>query len=191
VGNSREDPRLLAYFDKPFRGINTGKTSSNGYQHNVLLMDVGTNEYVNVAFLMGVAHETDSRVVVSADLNNDGKPDLVLTEGEWFGGPHTGRNRLRIHLNQLETGNHWIGIKLSSTTPGVSPIGAKVWVKTSNRIYVAQIVTGDSYQSQHPSTAHFGLGKTTRVLELSVRWPNGKTNTVENPEVDRYYRLQP
>ena len=189
VGSSREDPQLLIYFDKPFSGINSGKTSSSGHQHNMLFMDVGTNEYLNVAFLMGVAHETDCRVVVSADLNQDGKLDLVLTEGEWFGGPHTGRNKLRVHVNQLDTGHHWIGAKLAATAPGLSPVGAKIWAKTDDRTYVAQIVTGDSYQSQHPNTVHFGLGKTARVKELIVRWPNGKVQSIENPPVDRYHRV--
>jgi hypothetical protein len=191
LGSSREDPRLLVYFSKPFAGINTGKTSSNGYQHNVLFMDVGTNEYINVAFLMGVAHEVDSRAVVSADLNNDGKLDLVLTEGQWFGGPHTGRNRLHVHLNQLETGHHWVGVKLGSDRPRVLPIGAKVWAKTDYRTYVAQIVTGDSYESQHPNTVHFGLGKTGRVQEITVRWPNGQTQTLKAPAVDQYHRFTP
>src|SRR5262249_31055223 len=127
MGSSREDPKLLVYFDKPFRGINTGKTSSNGFQHNVLLMDTGGNNYVNVAHLMDVAHESDCRVVVSADLNNDGRQDLVLTEGQWFNGPATGRNRLWIHLNRLDLHNHWVGVRLQSSKPGVFPIGAKVW----------------------------------------------------------------
>ncbi|HXJ75245.1 MAG TPA: CRTAC1 family protein, partial [Candidatus Dormibacteraeota bacterium] len=191
VGTSQEDPRLLAYFDKPFRGINTGKTSSNGYQHDVLFTDVGTNDYVNTAFLMGLAHEEDCRAVISADLNNDGRMDLVLTEGQWFGGPHTGRNRLHVHLNQLNTGHHWIGVKLTSNSPGIPTIGAKVWAKTDDRTFVAQIVTGDSYESQHPSTVHFGLGRTQAVKQLIVRWPNGKTQTIENPAVDRYHPVQP
>jgi len=157
----------------------------------VLFMDVGTNQYVNVAFLMGVAHEEDTRAVVSADLNNDGRLDLVLTEGQWFGGPHTGRNRLHVHLNQLNTGHHWIGVKLVSNSPGMHTVGAKVWAKTDGHTYLAQVVTGDSYEAQHPSTVHFGLGGTQSVKQLLVRWPNGKMQTIENPAPDRYYRIQP
>jgi hypothetical protein len=191
VGNSREDQKLLYYFDKPFRGINTGRTSSNGYQHNALLMDTGGNNYVNVAWLMGVAHESDCRVVVSADLNSDGRMDLVLTEGQWLNGPNTGRNRLWIHLNQLQTPNHWVGVRLASAKAGMSAIGAKVWVKTASGVYVRQLITGDSYQSQHPNTVHFGLGPRMDVEQIIVRWPNGLTNVVENPAADRYYMEAP
>jgi hypothetical protein len=191
VGTSREDSQVMLYFDPPFRGINTGKTSSDGYEHNVLFMDMGANRYRNVAFLMGVAHETDSRAVVSADLNNDGRMDLLLTDGQWYGGPQTGRNRLHVHLNQVETKNHWIGMKLAANVPGISPIGAKVWARSGNQTWQRQIVTGDSYQSQHPNTVHFGLGTNTQVNELIVRWSNGKTNRLENPEIDRYHLVSP
>jgi hypothetical protein len=190
VGSSEEDPKLLTYFDKPFRGINTGKSSSNGYQHNVLFMDTGTNEYVNVAYLMGVAHEIDSRAAASVDLNNDGKQDLVFTEGQWFGGPQTGRNRLHIEINQLDTGNHWIGVKLTGK-PGCSTIGTKVSVITPSKTYLAQIVTGDSYQTQHPNTVHFGLGRETNVQAIRLIWPNGKTNVITQPKPDQYLRAEP
>jgi hypothetical protein len=52
-------------------------------------------------------------------------------------------------------------------------------------------VTGDSYQSQHPNTVHFGLGEVARVKELIVRWPNGKVQSIENPAVDRYHQVHP
>lgn len=191
VGSSREDQKLLFYFDKPFRGINTGKTSSNGHQHNVLFMDRGGNNYLNVAWLMGVAHESDCRAVVSADLNSDGRMDLILTEGQWVKGPATGRNRLLIHLNELETTNNWIGLRFASLKTNVSTIGAKAWIKTPDRTFVRQLITGDSYQSQHPNSIHFGLGARTNVSEIQIRWPDGSTNLFENPALNRYHAVAP
>jgi len=191
LGSSKEDPQLKRYLDGPLKGLNSGKTSWNGYQHNALFMDVGTNQYINVAFLMGVAHESDCRAVVGADLNEDGKPDLLVTEAKWIGTPNIMQHRLIVHLNQLETGNHWIGVRLDSTTKGVSPIGAKIWAKAGERSFVAEIVTGDSFQSQHPNIAHFGLGKAGRVQELKVLWPNGKVSTLKDPAIDTYHRVSP
>jgi hypothetical protein len=116
---------------------------------------------------------------------------LILTEGQWFGGPATGRNRLHVHLNQIETGNHWIGLKLPPVALGRSTVGTKVLVKTADRIYVTQLITGDSYQSQHPNAVHFGLGQTRTVGEISVRWPNGEVHRIQNPSIDRYHIIQP
>jgi hypothetical protein len=189
LGSSKTDPDLKRYLDGPLAGLNAGKTSWSGYQHNCLFMDLGTNQYVNVAFLMGVAHETDCRGVVSADLNEDGKPDLIITEANWIGTPNTMQHRLMVHLNQLPSMNHWIGVKLGSTA--LSPIGAKLWAQTADRTFVAEIVTGDSFQSQHPNTVHFGLGKAKRVDQLKVLWPNGKVSVLENPPIDSYHWLSP
>lgn len=189
VGGSRENQRLLYYFAEPFMGLNTGKTSWNGYQHNVLFLDAGNNQYLNSAFLMDVAHESDCRAVVGADLDNDGRMDLVLTEAEWMGNPTTGRHRLLVCLNELSNQGHWIGVKLR-TGPGCpSPIGARVTARSSNRAWVAPVITGNSFQSQHPNTIHFGLGKTDSLTELTVRWPNGETQRIENPAPDRYYQF--
>jgi hypothetical protein len=189
LGSSKDDPQLQRYLDGALQGLNTGKSSWNGYQHNALFLDFGQNQYANVAFLMGVAHESDCRAVVAADLNEDGKPDLLVTEAKWIGTPKIMRHQLLVHVNQVDTGNHWIGVRLSAKTKGVSPIGTKVWARTDQRTFVAQVVTGDSFQSQHPNTIHFGLGKSTRVTELKILWPNGQSTTLPNPEIDRYHRV--
>src|SRR6185436_3622035 len=106
LGSSREDPDLKRYLDAGLEGLNTGKTSWAGYLHNKLFLDLGSNQYVNAAFLMGVAHQSDCRAVVSADFNEDGRPDLVVTEAKWQGSPNRMWHRLLVHLNQVETTNH-------------------------------------------------------------------------------------
>jgi len=189
LGTSRNDPTVWGFFDKPFRGLNSLQTSWNGHQHNTFFMDGGDNQYLSIGFLMGIAHETDCRAVVGADLNNDGRPDLIVTESESIGDLSTGRHRLLVHLNQLPNSGHWIGVRLPHRKHGVSPIGAKVMVRTSTRTYTRQIVTGDSFQAQHPPTAHFGLGSEQEVEEVVVRWPNGRVERVPSPTVDRYHSL--
>ena len=189
VGSSREDRRLLYYFAQPFQGINTGKTSWNGFQHNVLFFDFGSNHYANIAFLMDVAHESDCRAVVSADLNNDGRMDLVMTEAQWMGNPVTGRHRLLVHLNELRSEGNWIGAKLATRQGRSSPIGAKVVARSNDRTWVAQVVTGSSFQAQHPNTVHFGLGKVNQLTELSVTWPDGQKQVIKHPPVNKYYHF--
>ncbi len=189
VGSSRENKRLLYYFAEPFMGLNTGKTSWSGYQHNVLFLNTGGNHYLNAAFLLGVAHESDCRAVVGADLDNDGRMDLVLTAADWMGGPTTGRHRLLVHLNELPREGHWIGAKLMTCPGRPSPIGAKVIARSADRSWIAQIITGSSFQAQHPNSVHFGLGKVTRLTELTVHWPNGEVQRIPDPAVDRYYRF--
>jgi predicted NUDIX family NTP pyrophosphohydrolase len=73
---------------------------------------------------------------------------------------------------------------------GISPVGASVSVHTAEQTHVGRIVTGETVLGQHPTTLHFGLGSSTRVESIEVRWPNGMTRIVHDPEIDRYHRIE-
>jgi hypothetical protein len=74
---------------------------------------------------------------------------------------------------------------------GGQPIGAVVSVVQGKKRQFLPIVTGDSFDAQHATTAHFGLGKTESVDAIEVQWPNGKTSRVENPTIDQYHFVRP
>jgi hypothetical protein len=190
VGSSSSDRDTERYFNRALRSLNKGETSWNGYQHNAFFLDVATNDYLNVAFLMGIAHETDCRAVVSADFNEDGKPDLVVTAARWMGDPNHMRHELYVHLNQTETSNHWLGVRFPANATN-SLIGTKLSVKSGGANYVAQVITGESFQSQRPTTIHFGLGAATSVETLTIIWPNGRSNVLGHPAIDRYHSINP
>jgi hypothetical protein len=94
---------------------------------------------------------------------------------------------LHVLHNRLQTGNHWIGVRLSESAEGPSPIGAEVTVRTSQGTQIHRFVTGDSFSSQHSTTAHFGLGGVEEIESVEVRWPGGSRSVIKNPESDRYY----
>jgi hypothetical protein len=138
--------------------------------------------FVNVAFLMGLADEFDSRAAVSADVDLDGRVDVIVVEDRGLKG-----QKLHIYRNQIETENHWIGVQLREEGGGLSPVGASVTVRTADRTQVGRIVTGETLMGQHPTTVHFGLAGSQQVESIEVRWVGGVTRIVENPEIDRYH----
>jgi hypothetical protein len=148
-------------------------------------MNLAGSGFVNVSFLMGVADSFDSRSAVSGDLDLDGRVDLVVVEDHGLKG-----QRLHIYRNRLETDNHWIGIRLLEEANGISPVGAAVSVHTTEQTHVGRIGTGETVLGQHPTTLHFGLGSSTRVDSIEVRWPGGTTRTVHDPEIDRYHQIK-
>ena len=90
----------------------------------------------------------------------------------------------------MENGN-WIGIRLREHGPGYSPVGTKVILDVPAGKQIREIVTGDSYRSQHANTAHFGLGKETKINTVEVRWPNGRTKKIFSPAINQYHEVQP
>ena len=184
-GTSEPNEALGLLMAKKMKALGSGAESWDGHQKNQLLMNLDGGGFVNVAFLMGVADAFDSRSAVSGDLDLDGRVDLVVVEDYGLKG-----QRLHIYRNRLETGNHWIGIRLLEQGNGISPVGASVSVHTAEQTHVGRIVTGETVLGQHPTTLHFGLGSSTRVESIEVRWPNGMTRIVHDPEIDRYHRVE-
>ena len=139
------------------KGFATGMESWEGHQKNRLLMNRQGREFVNVAFLLGVADSFDSRSALSEDLDLDGRVDLIVVEDRGLKG-----QKLHVHRNQLETGNAWIGIQLREEGRGVSPVGASVVVRTAEQTHVGRVFTGETIMGQNSTTLHFGLGASSR-----------------------------
>jgi len=181
------DKDLREMFNVVNDDLNSGKISWNGYEHNKLLMNQGGASFVDVAWLMGVAFESDSRAVVTDDLDGDGRVDLLVTEYQTR--DNWDSYRLKVLLNKMETDNHWIGVRLHDSAEGGSTIGALVTAKVGDRTLVGRVVTGDSFTSQHAPVVHFGLGNAEQVESLTVKWADGRSVTHKNPEPDRYHDL--
>lgn len=184
TGSSKHDPVLDKMFSLVQQDFEKSKGGSwNGFEHNCLLVkdDVG---YMNLAFLMGVASEFDTRAVVGTDFNSDGLQDLLVVEST-RGRPAV----LHVFRNDLKTPHHWIGARLVDET-GHSPLGTKVTIETSKGKFTNQIVAGNSFTSQHAAAVHFGLGSEAEVRSIDIQWLDGTKQTLKNPAIDQYHLLR-
>jgi hypothetical protein len=181
-GESVPNEALGLLFGETGKGVMTGQESWDGYQKNQLLMNRRGKGFVNVAFLLGVAGEFDSRSALSEDLDLDGRVDLVVVEDHGLKG-----QSLHIYRNQLETENGWIGVQLREQGNGLSPVGASVVVRTAERAHLGRVVTGETLMGQHSTTLHFGLDASTRVESIEVNWIDGTKRVVREPELNRYH----
>jgi hypothetical protein len=51
-------------------------------------------------------------------------------------------------------------------------------------------VAGSGYLSANDPRLHFGLGAAAKVDKLTVTWPGGGKQVVENPPVDRVITIE-
>lgn len=179
----RPETLMQMVFNECQAGVGS-EVSWNGYEHNVLLMNSPDRTFPNISYLLGLGHEFDSRSVVSADLDLDGRVDLLVVERARDEKRRAYVNRVHLLSNQLETSNNWVGIHLPPVTVS---LGAQVEVRSGNKHQVLPVVTGDSYNSQHPFTLHFGLGKAKTVSEIIIRPAVGEIKRIENPRINRFH----
>ena len=74
---------------------------------------------------------------------------------------------------------------------GRSPVGARALLNAGGRTQVRQVSVGESIMGQHSTTLHFGLGPTEKVDSIEIHWPGGETQTLLNPDINRYHRVVP
>jgi hypothetical protein len=137
-------------------------------------------EAVPAATGSGLAAVLPARGAAFGDLDNDGRIDIVINNHDQ--GPTLLRN--------VATAGHWVSIALTGAA-GVprDGIGAVVTLEAGAQRLRRDVVSGGSYCSQSDLRAHFGLGQTTNIDRLVVRWPDGTREAFGVPGVDRIVAL--
>ena len=172
--------------------------SWDGFQPNALLLNHGESGFSEAGHLLDLGYPHDARCLVTADLNRDGWVDVVLTTaGGTTGFEHVDRAgharptcEIIRNTGWFGEGNRWIGLQLDAD-PERNPHGARIDVyaieNDRERRYSKVVVSGDSFSSQHPAEAHFGLGQATRVDRIEITWPGGKKDTMRSPPINDWY----
>lgn len=111
-----------------------------------------------------------------ADLFNTGNLDLIYAN---CNEPPT------IVRNNTATG-HRVAIKLAGRAPNLDGIGAELRVESAGTgTQVRQLFTERGIVASEPPVVHFGLGDDTVIKKLTIRWPRGQVQELENLPADR------
>ncbi|HWO28626.1 MAG TPA: ASPIC/UnbV domain-containing protein, partial [Candidatus Acidoferrum sp.] len=81
-------------------------------------------------------------------------------------------------------------IHLVGTKSNRDGIGARVSVKTAKRILVDEVRSGSSYISNSDMRPHFGLGATTKLDWIEIRWPSGLIERFADLGVDAVHTVR-
>jgi hypothetical protein len=130
----------------------------------------------------GLAVVVPARGAAFGDLFNDGKIDVVLNCID-----HTPV----VLRNVNPDSNHWVGLKLvgGAKSPR-DAVGSTVYVTAGGLRQRGDVTSGGSFESSNDQRLHFGLGDTTAVRSVDVRWPDGVKEQVKLPGVDRYFVVE-
>jgi hypothetical protein len=116
-----------------------------------------------------------------ADLDNDGRLELLISHGESGFQP--------LSLYHSPRNNHHFLRVYPLTRYGAPARGAVVTLTTSDRQQRRVIDAGSGYLCQMEPVAHFGLGYQREVLRVDVDFPDGQRATVQKPPIDQTLRV--
>ena len=156
--------------------------SWNGYERNVFYANNGDGTFSDVSGVVGLDFLDDSRSFALADLDHDGRLEIVLKN----------RNapQLRILRNAMKELGSSISFRLRGKKSNRDAIGAAVTVETERHRQTKYIQAGSGFLSQHSKELFFGVGKTTGDVRATIRWPGGVTQTVDHLPVNRRIEIE-
>jgi enediyne biosynthesis protein E4 len=154
--------------------------SLSGYQRKRVWMNDGLGRFTEVAQVVGASDTHDGRAVALADLSNRGALDVIVANQ---------RGPLLLYRNGVTPGRHWIQFALEGTTSNRSAIGARVEVQWDGRRQVQEVTAASGFAAQNQRRLHYGLGTSAKVDRVVIRWPSGREQTIDRPQVDTLHRI--
>ena len=125
---------------------------------NKIMFNQGNNSFTPVGY---------NAISVGAvgDLNNDGFLDIQNGSTIRFGVPN---------------GNNWLKVTLQGIQSNRNGIGARVEIYGPWGKQIRDIRSGEGFRYMSSLNAHFGLGTSTVINQVIIKWPSGIVDTYNN-----------
>jgi len=133
--------------------------------------------FTNVVSAVGLVDSSQSHGSAVCDFNNDGFPDLLVTEVD---------SNVHVYKNSGGT-NHWIKIKCTGTVSNKDAIGTSLTAYYAGTMCKKVILGGNSYISCDDVVQIFGIGTANVVDSVNIKWTNGMSEMVYNLAAGRIY----
>jgi len=121
------------------------------------------------------------RGLAAGDLDNDGRIDAVIIAQN---------EPLAYFHNRTRNAGSFVTFRLEGTGSNRDGVGARVTIKAGGRRQFAQRIGGGSYLSANEPRLHFGLGESSRLEHVEVRWPSGRIDSHADLPADTGYLLR-
>jgi len=152
---------------------------------NILYENDGRGHFSKVPQAGGAEGSRQGRgnQAVTADIDRDGFLDIFVTNGA--GPPPFAGNGPQQLFRNLGNDNHWLEIDLQGVASNRSGIGAKIVLEAQGKVQVRQQGGGMHSFSQNHARIHFGLGPNLKADKLTIHWPSGIVQQLDDIQVDQ------
>ena len=156
--------------------------SWSGYERNVMFANNRDGTFSEVSGALGLDFPEDSRSFVLADLDHDGRLEVVLKN----------RNapQLRILHNGMKEIGRSISFRLRGHKSNRDAIGTAITVEAGKLSQTRYLQAGSGFLAQHSKEMFFGIGNSAEPVRATVRWPSGLSQRFENLPPDHRIEIE-
>jgi hypothetical protein len=155
---------------------------------NYVFRNNGDLTFTDVTKAWGFDLPSFSNGAAFADLDNDGDLDYVInninSEASLY------ENTLYREHPQQQPANNFVRIRLTDASHKKSPIGAQVKLFSGGTEQYYENTVYRGFLSSVENVIHFGLGKTTSVDSVVIRWSDGNIQKLSHPEINRIISVE-
>ena len=163
----------------PFMFSNV-KENLSAYERNGCFLNDQNGSFLDMSYLSGSDNRGDSRTVVSADIDNDGMPELFVRQ--------VGGGALVVYKNNFPQKN-WLTISLRGDKSNSAGIGAKVIMTAGDLTVQRELYPVVNFLSQSPANVHVGLQNHSKVDSVKILWPSGEVTLLKDVKANQHLRV--
>ncbi|TSD67062.1 RNA-binding protein [Inquilinus sp. KBS0705] len=150
--------------------------------HNYVFKNNGNLTFQDVSNDWGLSQPTFSNGAVYADLDNDGAMDMVINNVNDKALVY--RNTSRDNEKTVNNA-HFLQISFKGEKQNINGVGTIVNIYYNGKQQVYENTPYRGYLSTVQNIAHFGLGGTTTLDSVIIKWPGGKSQKMFNVKADQ------
>ena len=145
-----------------------------------LLIQRADGTFVEMAAEAGVASMARGRGAALADLDLDGRLDLVVVNR---------RAPMLVYRNVTEAPGAWVGVSLEQPGPNRDAVTAWIEVEADGRRWTREVTVGGGHAGGVAGPEHLGLGSARRA-RARVTWPDGTESGWVALDLNAYHVLR-
>jgi hypothetical protein len=141
-----------------------------------LFRNIGNGKFAEVTKTLGAGFAAPrvGRGVAYADINNDGRLDVLIS---------TNSGPVYLFRNEAQgtsAANRSLRIRLTGTKSNRDGIGATVKLTSGGETQTQMLRSGSSYLSASELVLTFGLAQREKADGIEIRWPSGQVDRLTN-----------
>ncbi|MDA8019170.1 MAG: CRTAC1 family protein [Thermoanaerobaculia bacterium] len=150
-------------------------------RENQVFLQLSPDRFAEIGHLTGTDSDGDGRGVSVADVTGDLQPDLVVRQA--------GGGALMVFANRFPEASRLV-VSLRGTRSNTLGLGASLIAETESLPPILrQIFPSHNFAASQPALTSFGLGSSSRVERLTIRWPSGEVQVLENVPTGLHIRV--